>query len=58
MWFVCPEGEKKEAKLSQLELLAQGEEGVWLSLKGAQGGTMSPPGCGGSVGSVPTARCL
>lgn len=50
--FMRPEGGKREAKLSRLELLAPGQAGVWLALKVAQGGTMSPPG------SVLTALCF
>lgn len=52
-----PEGEKREAKLSQLELLALGEAEVWRSLEVAHlKEQWSPPGCAARalMGSVLT----
>lgn len=53
-----PEGKKREAKLSQLELLALRGAGAWLSLKVAHPQEQwSPRGRGALVGSVPAALC-
>lgn len=56
--FMRPEGEKREAKPSQLEPLALGEAGAWLWLKVAHPQERwCPRGWGALVGSVLAALC-